>query len=447
MPDWSCQNAKLLHGDVLERLAEIDSDSVHCCVTSPPYYRLRSYLPEDHPDKPKELGSEPTPEEYIERQVAVFREVRRVLHPTGLLFLDIGDSRNATTKSPRGVLAPKQATNPHAPDDRPYDSAYRKGEPLCIPWRLLDALRADGWRFVQEIVWHKAAPMPEPVQGWRWERCRVKTSESQWAECPGCPKCQETGGWILRKGRGRCTAAHEYIFVLAKSDRYFWNSAEFRLPASGRAPGNKRHKHTDGYGTSTQDHRVTGLTNIQATATHNPRSVWTISSEPSSEHHFAAFPSELARRCILAGTSSGGCCPQCGMPWVPMVETAFRKLQQTNNKTQRDGIVTNYDHSRWPRGIQDVRIVGYRPACDCNAAVPRETTGTSVPCLVLDPYAGTGTVLQVARHMGRRSIGIELNEDYIEIAKNKIPKTPRCFLRQTKTKQPPETTEQRKLFQ
>jgi len=486
MTDWS-----LLEGDVFERLAEIETGSVHCCITSPPYYHLRSYLPENHPSKAKELGNEPTVEEYIENQVRVFREVRRAMHHTGLLFINIGDSRNASSRAGHGTLTPKQATNAHAPDDRPSDRGRRDGEPLNVPWRLLDALRADGWRYVQEIVWVKPSVMPESVQGWRWERCRVKIAPgnipsgrkvgrnrqrfpdvaagknpeglAKWAECPGCPKCEATGGWVLRRGRGRCTTSHEYVLVFAASDRYFWNSAEFREPATPAVRVVKGKSGSLGQavasGRKPSGNAVPGSV-MKTGSTRNPRTTWQIGPEPSAEHHFAAFPSELARLCILAGTSSGGCCPVCGTPWAPMVDkqtpalTYNEWLAQKGSRYKDDGYgrepgshrgyggaVVQYYKEMFgdPAGPPPAHIVGYRPCCECGAEA-------AIPCLVLDPYAGTGTVLQVARHLGRRSIGIELNPDYIEIARRKIPQVPRCFQRAARKTATQCAPSQRTLF-
>lgn len=503
--------SKVILGDCLTILPTLEERSVHCIVTSPPYFALRSYLPKDHPDKGKEIGSEPTPEAFIETMVRVFREVRRVLRDDGVMFLNLGDGYGVNG----GAGKHKLDGMDYGRKGKTYQQENHRigrddmaGHLLNIPHRVAEALRADGWIWRQTIVWAKRSPMPESVQGWRWQRCRVKVAAgsgirisedfgraghtysvfedkvAQWSDCPGCPKCAPNGGYVLRRGSGRCTTAHEYVFILTKSNRYFWGSEQIKEEATNRAPGNRSMP----FGTKEElggsyYRRALGRINGSlngAVSYRNPRSVWTLSSEPTSEAHFATFPSELVRRCLSAGVSGGGCCPECGAPWAPVVkhERVATRPGTTSKIYGRDLYPPDdprQSHSGDVCGNRDperhctqTKTLGYRPTCchyDDRAAAyakglprseyarkryqqdsanrwynrslryawlkvgdwqPRETRGN---CITLDPFGGLCTVAQVARHMGHDSISIELNPKYVAIAKKRILKTPRCFLR------------------
>ena len=316
-------------GDCLETLRRMPDGIVNTCVTSPPYFGLRDY------GHPGQIGLEPTPGEFIAKLVAVFREVRRVLRDDGTLWLNIGDSYNAhpgqrkTTdaagekqQSVRGAqAAPSRSVN------------GLKGKDLIgIPWMLAFALRADGWYLRQDIIWHKPNPMPESVTD-------------------------------------RCTKAHEYIFLLSKSERYYFDQGAIAEPAQmwfGRSatfdrggnavaehiiPGQSAAQHRPRVNegarkalrTDTESrHRssIPGGQSLQSEpdGTRNRRSVWTVATKPYSGAHFATFPPELIEPCILAGAPAGG--------------------------------------------------------------------------VVLDPFFGSGTTGEVSQRLGRQWIGCELNPDY-----------------------------------
>lgn len=486
---------RVLIGDVREKLAELPACSVHCCVSSPPYFALRSYLPADHPSKAYEIGREPTPEAFIETMVEVYREVRRVLRDDGVIFVNLGDSyandgsRNNGTGldgKRRGGMEPSDGTWQDAVrvfggDKRKMfrEAGYAHGSLLNIPHRVAEALRADGWIWRQTIIWGKKSPMPESVGGWRWVRCRVKVAEiggrdgsrksdsdrngrnlqakndessrrsegttfcnnpaqrgtavSQWSPCPGCDKCTANGGWVLRRGKGRCTNAHEYIFVFSKSERYFWDSE-----ASKEASVNP-HLAGKSQRVNYADETKLGRSEVDPhsvvrTTERNPRTVWTLSSEPTSEKHFATFPSELVRRCLVAGVSAGGCCPHCGSPWAPMVETERVATRPgTGSKVYIDPEGSPYEqHSGTVIGNRDPqrhnsqsRCLGYRQTCTC-------PVHEAVPCTVLDQFSGMGTTLQTARHLGHNGIGCELNPEYAALSLERIDKQPRWWLRQQK---------------
>jgi len=231
---------ELICGNCLDVLKTLPAKSVHCCVTSPPYYGLRDYGVEG------QLGLEKTPEEYVYALVDVFREVWRVLRGDGTLWLNLGD-------------------------------CYKQKNLLGIPWHVAFSLQSDGWYLRQDIVWNKPNAMPESV-------------------------------------KDRCVKSHEYVFLLSKSERYFFDYNAIKEPAVGgnsgaaasfkRPAGNKRNQAIPGQSAGT--HRP-GREDVAYNAeTRNRRSVWTVATKPYKEAHFATFPPALVEPCVLAGCPSGG---------------------------------------------------------------------------------------------------------------------------------------------
>ena len=242
----------ILHGDVLDKLQEVESDSVQCVVTSPPYWGLRDYGTEG------QLGLEKTPEEYVENMVKVFREVRRVLKKDGTCWLNLGDSYTSSTKG-SGGKSKKQDSNTGSwydfkclPDTKPKDL-------VGIPWRVAFALQADGWWLRQDIIWHKPNPMPESVTD-------------------------------------RCTKSHEYIFLLAKSQKYYFDNEAIKENGNSICT----RKRSSAFRQQNEDNKTT-LTTVGR----NKRSVWRITTQPYKEAHFAVFPEKLPELCIKAGTKEG----------------------------------------------------------------------------------------------------------------------------------------------
>lgn len=462
-PVWEEKNLglRVFHGTVLDvpvpaggivvpnALRELPADSYNAVVTSPPFWGLRAYLKAGDPMKAYELGSEPTPEEYLARQVEVFREVRRVLHPTGVCWIEIGD----TTASEGGVGhyeagATGQVGNTLTGECRRArysGSDVKVGEPCNIPHRLAEALRADGWFWRATIVWHHVSAMPESVAGWRWQRCRVKvkskwndanphpskldginyertpgSNTAQYADCPGCPKCRDTGGYVLRRGRWRPTHAHSYILMLTKSAEYFCDDYARREPACAatvarNAYGRIMDDPDEQYAVA-HDHEFTG-------ATRNPRDVQAFPPEPCKYGHYAAFPSSIPLFCLKPSVSPKGRCPQCGTPWSPVVENEVLSVRPPENGHQAEesrlGLVNTGGNNVGDNSLRDgfremgQRVLGYRPSCRCPAHEPE-------PCRVLDPYAGTGTTLAAAMLLGCYADGIELNPAYIEMIPKRI---------------------------
>ena len=275
------RDASIIIGDCLASLRGLPDQSVHTCVTSPPYFGLRSYLPDYHPQKALEIGLDETPEAYVARLVEVFREVRRVLRDDGTLWLNLGDSYAATggksqphrdssggigNKGTRGEQGYHAAGGGFIRQRTARDNIKPK-DLIGIPWRVAFALQADGWFLRQDIIWHKPNPMPESVTD-------------------------------------RCTKAHEYVFLLSKSARYFFDAEAIKergvIPAGTKAAkGSAARAAQPGVNGRPPEYKVYD-------GTRNRRSVWTVTTKPYSGAHFATFPPDLIEPCILAGSPRGG---------------------------------------------------------------------------------------------------------------------------------------------
>ena len=358
----------ILSGDCRETLKTIPDGSVHCCVSSPPYWGLRSYLSKDNPLKHLEIGSEPTPDAFVETMVTVFREVKRCLHPTGVLFLNLGDSYAGSGNGAndyREEAASISGSREKYQGQKPGSVQNLKPKDLCmIPWRVALALQADGWWLRSIICWHKKSCMPESVTD------------------------RPTNSW-------------EPIFLLAKSQKYFYDAVAIQEPAEvqgGRVCGQKNDE-------SRHDHESCGTVRGNG-STRNCRNVWSLGPEPYSEAHFATFPTEIPRRAILAGTSARGCCPKCYAPWERVVESEAVGRRRKNGMPIAP--MPNQDeHDGGSAGSSVTRTIGWQRTCD-HALEP-------IPCTVLDPFGGSGTVGQVATELGRKAILCELNDAYIPL--------------------------------
>jgi DNA modification methylase len=472
--DW----LQILEGDCREVMASMEPESIHCVVTSPPYWGLRDYGTAtwiggnegcDHVERKmapsakstladhgedgrspyldnlagipfkgtcgkcgairedSQLGLEPTPEAYVANMVAVFREVKRVLRADGTVWLNLGDSYgtgasggsvfdNGRTDGrtsyeadkPRGRIA-----QPRVPGLKPKDL-------VGIPWRVAFALQADGWYLRSDIIWSKPNPMPESVTD-------------------------------------RPTKAHEYLFLLSKSPRYYYDADAVREPHDDKARPNgadglpTRHGERDGLTVNAKPSQAWhsgGQGFYKSEVYYNPagrnlRSVWTVATQPYPGAHFATFPEKLVEPCILAGTSAKGVCPECGAPWV-------REVERTFDTDQRDRILArrNVKHDSSRNDAPNHNMSGqelarmttrtttaWRPNCDHQSTVavtdPRKPHGESglfrhehgapcvvcdrqpVPATVLDPFAGSGTVGRVAARLSRRAVLIDLNAAYL----------------------------------
>lgn len=256
-------------GNCLETMGDMASESVHCCVTSPPYFGLRDYGYEG------QIGAEQTPDEYVANLVRVFREVRRVLRDDGTVWLNLGDTYNAYNGN-RGTSKGKANKNhhdimPELPGGHGLTVKALKNKDLIgIPWRVAFALQQDGWILRQDIIWHKPNPMPESV-------------------------------------RDRCTKAHEYVFLLSKGPRYYYDQEGIKEAGSGKAPGNRNPvRSLPGERTGENANLRGSIGTTGGYQKRNRRSVWTVATRPYKGAHFATFPPDLIEPCILAGCPEGG---------------------------------------------------------------------------------------------------------------------------------------------
>jgi len=370
------------------------------------------------------------------------------------------------------------------------------------PWQtlLIDGLAQDGWIVRSPIIWEKPNPMPESQMGWRWEQHRItvkrarkmfgekqewaEMDEHDWVICPGCPKCIPNDGLVLRKGNWRPTNSYEYIFQLQKGKCAYTDGEPVRealAPATvNRArfpfyPDNPKseqfreeNKGLVGRDAQTFNQEVYAKIAKGEKTGRNLRDVWRFPTKSYSGAHFAVFPEELPRRCILASTSEYGECPKCGMPWTRVVErpdpperkpsaTAYDKdtssagrlatyrqgmrykskyesqrlnaegrslTQSTERERSREEAKALYPddpeaqqahiHAVHEHGAtRPATTLGWRPSCKCNAGDP-------IPQVVLDPFMGSGTTAVAALKLGRHFIGIDLNPEYCEMARKRI---------------------------
>lgn len=471
----------LLVGDALEQLRTLPSDSVHVCITSPPYFGLRDYgtatweggdaargaadcdhmrpgtktgsattlrndgrehtgpyegeraLTVGYPYRSvcgkcgarrvdQQIGLEAEPSEFIDKLVAVFREVRRVLHPTGQLFVNIGDTRS---------------------DSREW---------LGIPHRLVFALQDDGWRWEDEVIWAKKAPMPGSQTN-------------------------------------RFTRAHEYVFMLNKSRDAFFDSEAVKEP-NARIWGENNIGKDNGWVTGEKAGKVLGREHMPnnglAKSMPDPsgrirRSVWTLGPEPYHNAHYAVMPSKLVEPCVLAGSSAYGVCSAkktmlklrddlsewqreistaylrdrnrvdrtltggarwdtgeipaelreyfeevevtCGSPWQRVVEHTRGDAEAADRPKRTSGMhsktstlsLSGNGSKEWAERGGKRTTLGWQPTCTCGADV--------VPSVVLDPFCGSGTTLQVALKFGRRAIGIDLDARNMALVHERISKS------------------------
>jgi len=442
-------------GDCRRHMQEqITARSVQCVVTSPPYWGgIRDY------QIPKltwldgwvgDFGNEPTIEMYLAHTLEIFEGLRRVLRDDGVVFWNVGDTfsgggRDSYNNSTGNKGNKAVHTAPRVPNRE-----LEQGNKCLVPYRVALALQEAGWIVRQDIIWSKRSPMPESVNGVRWERCRVKvgvnwneprksstnkgsfgehcgndvnrdTPSIVWEDCPGCPKCQHHDGYVLRQGSWRPTNAHEYIFMLTKSNNYFCDAEAVKESAVGDTPGNKTHKYTDQKCANGRDLRIAkGLMQIGAVETRNPRSVWSLSNEPYKGPHFAAFPTALVYKCLQAAVPQHGCCATCGTPFAPIVQRT-RQATRPGSDSKTTDIAETVKGNRDPqRHVSSSQTIGARPVCTCEDA-------KSVPCTVYDPFSGSGTTLQVAHWMGLNAIGSELGKQYLPLIHERIGQRPKCL--------------------
>jgi DNA modification methylase len=367
---------KILKGDCLETLKSLDEQSINTCVTSPPYWGLRDYGVDG------QLGLEDSPDKFVENLVEVFREVKRVLRDDGTVWLNLGDSyaRTGGDSSKKGRHWDNRENNPNTGHNRyAKDIGLKQKDLVGIPWRVAFALQADGWYLRQDIIWHKPNPMPESV-------------------------------------RDRCTKAHEYIFLLSKNPKYYYDNEAIKEDAKsagkksdgfkGRQGGAEYHATSGGIGSEEKIYNKK-----------NKRSVWTITTKPYKEAHFATFPTDLIEPCVLAGCPEK-VCVQCSEPYklkvdikrIPRWELSPNdpRYRPSKYENAHDSLNGNTRHS-----VTETKPLGLEKQCDCQT---NETKGGTV----LDPFGGSGTTGVVAIKHNRNAVLCELNEGYIDLAEKRL---------------------------
>lgn len=451
---------KILQGDCLTILPTLPHKSIHCCVTSPPYWNLRKYsecpptvwpevtysifgMPITIPAMTCELGLEKDPKEYIGHMVLVFREVQRVLRDDATCWLNIGDSyagywgdkyahkpfgedRTADESTPpnkaslnfvRGKRGRKEDGVTRWSDSGNIavsrDSFLKPKDMVGIPFMLAFALRDDGWYLRSDIIWAKKNCMPESVTD-------------------------------------RPTKSHEYIFLLAKSDKYFYDAEAIKTPAAesskqrGKTNGNMKavgrpikylpegqaniRKARDKQRGHSRKHA--GFNDRwdqmdkeeQMSMGANKRTVWHLATNAFKEAHFATFPEELIVDPIKAGTSEHGCCSECGTPHVRIVDKELvpgPKAAKTFVVDGRDAEADKQDQGsnrqkdgHKPGWIYQSQTIGWTPQCKCNVGV--------APCVILDPFSGAGTTFMVAKKLNRRAVGIEISPVYVPMSEKRV---------------------------
>jgi DNA modification methylase len=434
------QGIRLFCGDALEVLKTLPDASVHCVVTSPPYYGLRDYQTAtweggdpfcDHqpPDEAgrttkhtagqrshagrfsggkcwkcgatridSQIGLEKTPAEFVAKLVEVFREVRRVLRDDGTCWVNMGDSYCSTPpgNTTKGVSAKSGLHGINGKSGRYRETldaghatkvdtsripCLKPKDLIGVPWTLAFALRDDGWWLRSDIIWAK-----------------------------GCSGKYLGGSSMPESVTDRCSKSHEYLFMLTKSPCYFFDAeaiAERAVYADQPRGGSTNRYAQNNAG---MDNKVYN--------TRNRRSVWVVNPTPYKEAHFATFPPKLITPCILAGTSEKGCCPECGAPWKRKIEKVVTKVRKAETgllaEAARAGkVIRNHAAQCGTNSLRDGfregcnKTVGWEPSCECGIS-------STVPCVVLDPFNGVATTAVTAWKHNRHAIGIDLNLAYIK---------------------------------
>ena len=474
--------SRILHGDCREVLRDLPAKSVHCVVTSPPYWGLRSYGGDEGM-----IGLEPTFEEHLVNLVAVFREVRRVLRDDGTLWLNYGDAYSSSPPGNKAKGLEKWKTSGlHGANisakyaetldnsqgqrrDTIKGSGLKAKDLLMMPARVAMALRSDGWYLRSKIIWEKPNPMPESVTD-------------------------------------RPTSAYEELFLLTKSARYFYDADAVRTPiaqttverdkygydhsatAWGSSPGHhgnnptekRRGQYSKAYqgvegkdfaDTGAQDARsvksriVEGVRNGTITGA-NLRNVWTIPTHSYKGAHFATFPPALVEPCIKAGTSERGVCGECGAPWKRVVGektptggrgSGNKELQHQGDRGLPDGHANSARGCSIPWQPTATATTGWAPTCEHYDDLYREMSRPprrarkrqqraawpgrwqrvrarpggekweTVAATVCDPFAGSGTAGEVSLSLGRSFVGVEINAEYVAMGKRRTGSTAPLF--------------------
>ncbi len=424
-------------GDCREVLSKLPAESVHCCVTSPPYFGLRDY------GVAGQIGLEATPALYIERMVEIMRGVHRVLRSDGSLWLNIGDSYASGGNGWRPGNPAKNGGNSNR--DGVKAPGFKPKDLIGIPWMLAFALRDDGWYLRRDIIWHKPNPMPEsvtdrPTSAHEYLFLLTKSgSPTYWTHrdhAGSRTRPEPDYRWEKRDAVGFLVEVAEEPLNwredgwrrinLWRAHDYFYDGEAIKEPAAyagqqlGICRGQKRR--ATAMGRTPSGNEVPGA-DADIASRRNKRSVWTITTAPFKGAHFATFPPALVEPCILAGTSERGVCPKCGAPWERVVakskgdcEAADRpKLSRGMRDRTSTLSLSNSTHrgSEWALRGSESETIGWHPTCSCKAK------GIAKP-IVIDPFGGAATTALTASKLGRIGISIELSGAYHDIACERI---------------------------
>jgi site-specific DNA-methyltransferase (adenine-specific) len=335
----------IICADVFDYLATLPDNSVDAVITSPPYWLQRDYQADG------QIGLEETLQEYMDKLVAVFLEVKRVMKPTATLWINMGDK-------------------------------FLNKQLLGLPWRLAFALQDVGFILRSDIIWSRPNPMPESVLD-------------------------------------RPTKSHEYIFLLTKRAKYFYDGDSIREKGSTNSHGGGTdHPNRYMYQSGRNDGGTLATAKPAGESGRNRRTVWTVATQPlRGMNHFAAFPEKLIEPCILAGCPRE-VCSECGAPVVRVVDKTF--IPQPDVSLARGmkgapGQKPMAQENSWdgfPRGTTQSITIGWTPTCDCNASTQ--------PGLILDPFMGAGTTAIVARRFDRDYIGCDISQEYVDMALRRL---------------------------
>lgn len=425
---------EIRQGDALEQLRGMPDQSVQCCVTSPPYYGLRDYglpptdwpamrysLPGGELNVPPMtscLGFEETPEQFIGHMVLIFREVLRALREDGTAWVNFGDSYNTRQRGSDNGWEKSRLTNPArvqkaqraALRPRPAVTSSKPKDLMGIPWLVAFALRADGWHLRRDVV--------EEVELYCPCGCGHVLEERIWRHSPDRDLVWSKTNPMPESVTDRPTTSHEYLFLLSKSPRYYYDAEAIREPDKGRdhprsvLDGQPSLEPSNGVAPPHKGLRTpAGRDGLGR----NKRSVWTIATAPYPNAHFATFPPDLVEPCILAGSPERACA-ECGAPWRRLVNSEFVPQGDVaaSPALQRsaDGLDASSGWGDTPRDTTRRTTIGFESTCDCDSE--------TVPAVVLDPFAGAATTGLVATRLDRDFIGIELNPEYVELGRRRI---------------------------
>lgn len=489
------QRAKylIINGDA-RRLGLADK-SVHCVVTSPPYFALRDYglsqwvggdegcehNPSDTLQKrglasstlkgglkatayqqegyslsclkcgatraEQQLGLEAVPdclgwatgnvcgECYVCHTVQWAREVWRVLRDDGTFWLNLGDSYNSTDKWGGGkngntgkhVVAEGGIVHSwYVRNKKSKIEGLKPKDLIGMPWRVAFALQKSGWYLRQDIIWAKGVSGQDSIWENAYEAAKREGLSDAAARRIADAVAPYVGNCMPESVTDRCTKSHEYVFLFSKSERYFFDSCVIREKQTDSSRERAKYgwygntnDNSNGArsGSSFKQMAESGAhnTTIPEDGFRNRRSVWTVNTSGFSGEHFAAFPPKLVEPCVLAGTSAHGCCPECGAPWKRIIVKTDKVASNHNGSLfghGKTGAREGGEHTQSGERFIS-KTMGWQPACKCGCE-------EVVPCLVLDPFSGTGTVGEVCAQHNRSYVGNELNPQYIKLQQARV---------------------------